>query len=482
VPFRPAAALRRRDAIWLASTAKQSPVSCCLLPVACSLLLFAALTTSPAAAQTPPPAQAPKEKAELQRGKIVTILHSPPDHVPSLGPRNAPVTIEFFANLGDGSASGAVHALLVKLLERHPRRLRILYRLVSGGEQSNPHLEAGLEAFAQGRFRQFLDAMYGDSLRSPRVADLTELAAAAGVQPERLEQALADGRHSAAVVANHFYRKRRRVRRSPPQLLINGVPYDRRPRTLDELEALYDEAYGRAIAVREQGVPADQVYARLLADVTAAQPEPVIGPGAVDGLGPGERPPPGLAPLLRTPLERGGHRRGPPGAAVTIVFLCNFQTRNCGETAATLDEIAAAYPDEVRIVFRHLFDATDRRQDRVATLHRAGLCADRQGRFWGFYDTVFRQARRGMPETEADDELIRELELDGKAFSRCLRARRTADQLTAELRSARAAGVRHTPSIVLGGRLYTGTKSFDELAALVDRELSPGVLGKIAPE
>jgi protein-disulfide isomerase len=453
------------------------------LPVACCLFLFAAVTTAPAFAQvTPPPAQAPKQKAELQRGKIVTVLHSPPDHVPSLGPRNAPVTIEFFANLGDGSASGAVHALLVKLLERHPRRLRILYRLVSGGEQSNPHLEAGLEAFAQGRFRQFLDAMYGDNLRSPRVADLTELAASAGVQPERLAQALEDGRHADAVVANHFYRKRRRVRRSPPQLLINGVPYERRPRTLDELEGLYDQAYGRATALREQGVPADQLYARLLADVTAAQPEPVIGPGAVDGLGPGERPQLGLAPLLGVPLERRGHRRGPPGAPVTIVFLCNFQTRNCGETAATLDEIAAAYPDEVRIVFRHLFDATDRRQDRVATLHRAGLCADRQGRFWGFYDMVFRQARRGMPETEAHDELIRELELDGRAFSRCLRARRTGEQLAAELRTARAAGAGHTPSIVLGGRLYTGTKSFDELAALVDRELSPGVLGKIAPE
>ncbi len=446
------------------------------MPVACLLSLVIASISAPAAAQPPP------KKAEAQRGRIVTVVHSPPDRVPSLGPRNAPVTIEFFANLGDGSASGAVHALLVKLLDRHPRRLRILYRLVSGGEQSNPHLEAGLEAFAQGRFRQFLDAMYGDSLRSPRVADLSELAASAGVQPERLEQALEDGRHADAVVANHFYRKRRRVRRSPPQLLINGVPYDRRPRTLDELEALYDEAYGRAMALRDQGVPADQLYARLLAHVTAAQPEPVVGPGAVDGLGPGERPPLGLAPLLRAPLERGGHRRGPPGAPVTIVFLCNFQTRNCGETAATLDEIAAAYPDEVRIVFRHLFDVTDRRQDRVRTLHRAALCTDRQGRFWGFYDTVFRQARRGMPDTEQDDELVRELELDGKAFSRCLRARRTGDMLAGELRTAWGAGVQHTPSIVVGGRLYSGTKSFDELAALVDRELSPGVLGRIAPE
>ncbi|HWM84708.1 MAG TPA: thioredoxin domain-containing protein [Kofleriaceae bacterium] len=432
-----------------------------------------ALAVQHAAAQKPEPAE---------RGKIVTVVHSPPDQVPSLGPRNAPVTIEFFANLGDGSASGLVHSLLTKLLERHPRRLRILYRLVSGGEQSNPHLEAALEAFAQGRFRQFVDAMYGEALRSPRVADLPAIAVKAGVQADRLEQALEDGRHAAAVVANHHYRKRRRVRRSPPQLLINGVPYDRRPRTLDELESLYDEAYARGIALRDQGVPADQVYERLLAQVTAEQPDPIVGPGAVDGLGPGERPPLGNPPLMAARLDRGGHHRGPDGAPITIVFLCNFQTRNCGETAAILDEITAAYPDEVRLVFRHFFDPSDPRQDGARSLHRAALCADQQARFWNFYELAFRQARRGVPETAADDELARELELDGRAFKRCLRSRRVKGLLEAERRRAARAGVRHTPSLVLGGRLFTGTKSFDELAALVDRELSPGVLGRIAPE
>jgi protein-disulfide isomerase len=414
------------------------------------------------------------------RGKIVTVVHSPPDHVPSLGPRNAPVTIEFFADLGDGSASGMVHSLLVKLLERHPRRLRIVYRLVTSG-QSNAHLEAAIEAFNQGRFREFVDTMYGDGMRSPRVADLPEVAARAGVEARRVEQALEDGRHTAAVVANGYYKKRRRVRRVPG-LLINGMPYDRRPRTVDELETLYDEALARAEVLREQGVPPDQVYRRLLDQVAAAQPEPIIGPGAVDGLGPGERPPLASPPLVRAPLDRAGHGRGPQAAPVTIVFLCNFQTRNCATTAGTLDEIAAAYPDEVRVVFRHLFDPTDRRQDQARTLHRASLCADQQGRFWAYYELAFRQAMRGSAEPVPEAEMARELEIDAAAYTRCMRSGRVRRILDGERRQARRAGVRHTPSLVVGGRLYTGTKSFDEVAALVDRELAPGVLGRIAPE
>ena len=51
-----------------------------------------------------------------------------------------------------------------------------------------------------------------------------------------------------------------------------------------------------------------------------------------------------------------------------------------------------------------------------------------------------------------------------------------------ERAAARRAGIRHTPSLVLGGRLYIGTKSFDELASLIDRELMPGVLGRISPD
>ncbi len=425
----------------------------------------------------PPAASGPARP----RDQIVTVVHSPPDQVPSLGPRNAPVTIEFFADLGDGSSSGVVHSLLLKLLERHPRRLRIVYRLVTSGEQSNAHIEAGLEAFVQGRFREFLDTMYGEALRSPRVADLPDVAARAGLDRARVEAALADGRHAAAVVGNHFYRKRKRIRRTPG-LLVSGVIHDRRPRSLDELEALYDEAYARATALRDQGVPPEQLYARLVADVAAAQPEPIIGAGAVDGLGPGERPPLPSPPLVTAALDRGGRSRGPRAAPVSIVFFCNLQTRNCGETAELLEQIGQAYPDEVRLVFRHLHDPTDRRQDRVRALYRAGRCAERQGRFWGFYDVATRAARQGAADSPPAAELIRELELDGRAFERCVAARRPDPGLDGERRLAVRAGVRFTPSVVIGGRLYTGTKSFDELAALVDRELAPGVLGRIAPE
>jgi len=443
------------------------------------LLTLAAL----AGAMVPPASAEPSPPAGKKSHQIVTVLHQPPASVPSLGSQTAPVTIEFFCNFGDGTKSAQVDRLLTQLYERHPRRLRILYRLVGSGKQSNMHLEAAQEAFVQGRFRQFIDALFPDRTRAPRASDVTEAARKAGVDAHRIEEALEDARHAEAILANHYYMKRRHLRR-PPGVVINGEPYDRgAPQSIDVLEALYDDAYAKSRQLLDEGVEPARLYQRLLEDVAAAQPDPIIGPGAVDGLEPGERPPEGPPRVVAVAPDSGGSRaRGPDDAPVPLVFFCNFQTRNCATFAETLEEIAAAYPDEVKLVFRHSYDPDDRRQSDARTLGAAAYCAEKQGRFWSYYELAFRQARQGQVPTDLTEEVAKALELDTAAFSRCLARRATRRAVEGERAAARRAGIRHTPSLVLGGRLYTGTKSFDELSSLIDRELMPGVLGRISPD
>lgn len=416
------------------------------------------------------------------RSQIVRVVHNPPAELPSIGPRHAPVTIEFFCNLGDGAQSGRVHQLLLELAERHPRRLRILYRLVTSNTQSNGHVEAGLEAFAQGRFRGFVDAMYGERFTSPRAGALAEIAERAGMDIRRLEQAQEDGRHADAIRANHYYGKRHRLRRSPPGVMINGVPLEKRPRSIDELEGHYDEAYRRGKELLDRGVEPPQLYRRLLEDALAERPDPLVGPGAVDGLRLGERPPVGPAPLIALPDAGEAASRGPASAPVPVVFFCNFQTKNCGEMARMLDELRAAYPDEVRLVFRPLFEPGERRQRHSRALHQAATCADQQHHFWSFYERVFRRAREGRLGEDSLEELVRTLDLDPVAFARCQSSAAVRRKVEQARKAARAAGVSHTPAVVIGGRLYTGTKSFGELSSLVDRQLVPGVLGRLAPD
>jgi protein-disulfide isomerase len=420
--------------------------------------------------------------AKKKSRQIVTVLHRPPASVPSLGSQAAPVTIEFFCNFGDGTKSAQVDRLLTQLYERHPRRLRILYRLVGSGKQSNMHLEAAQEAFVEGRFRQFIDALFPEPTRPPRASDVTDAARKAGVDARRIEEALEDARHAETILANHYYQKRRRLKRVPG-IVVNGEPYDRgAPKSIEELEALYDEAYAHSKQLLDDGVEPARLYGRLLEDVAAAQPDPIIGPGAVDGLEPGERMPDGPPRVVTIAPEAGARARGREDAPVPLVFYCNFQTRNCATFAETLEEIAAAYPDEVKLVFRHFYDPEDRRQAEARLLGAAGVCAEKQGRFWSYYELAFRLARQGQVPTYLIEDVGKALELDTEVFGRCLAQRPTHRAVEAERAAARRAGIRHTPSLVLGGRLYTGTKSFDELSALIDRELMPGVLGRISPD
>src|SRR5688500_13152309 len=165
---------------------------------ALGLFALCGALAAPAAAQ-PAPAKTSKKSRQ-----IVTVLHRPPAEVPSLGSQTAPVTIEFFANFGDGTKSAQVDRLLTQLYERHPRRLRVLYRLVGSGKQSNMHLEAAQEAFVQGRFRQFIDALFPDRTRAPRASEMADAAKKAGVDGKRIEEALENARHAESILANHY--------------------------------------------------------------------------------------------------------------------------------------------------------------------------------------------------------------------------------------------------------------------------------------
>lgn len=420
---------------------------------------------------------------ESPGGRIVTLEHRPRGEVPILGPRHAPVTIEFFCNFGDGIATARMYQQLVELSERHPQRLRIVFRMVGAGELSSAHLEAAQEAFVQGRFFEMIDEMYGERGRSPRRSQLAEIAERAGVDGRRLKRALLDGRHAQVARRNHFYRKRRFGNRSQrtASILVNGVPHVQ-VRSLDQLEELYDQAYAEAKDLLDGGEPLETLYQRVLEKRIAEREEPVIGPGAVDGLGPGSRPPKVWQPASRRASELTGdaRARGPEQAPVPVVFYCNFETRNCANMADKLADIAAAFPDEVRLIFRHSYDPEDRRQRAAEKLGRAALCADRQDRFWAFYDFTYREARRGRLGRLSFQDLADELELDAGRFERCLRRKSTTHQVRAHQQAVRAAGVEHTPSLVIGGRLYTGTKSFTEMAALIERELLPGLLDRLS--
>ena len=150
---------------------------------------------------------------------------------------------------------------------------------------------------------------------------------------------------------------------------------------------------------------------------------------------------------------------------VTIVEFSDFQCPFCGKFAQTLDELADAYPEDVRVVFKQ-FPLPMHPDAELGA--KAAIAAGEQGYFWAMHDRLF-ENRQAMKR----DDLIghaKALGLDTAKFEADLDSDATAHRLEREKREGRRLGVRGTPAFFVNGRQMAGAVDGAALKALVDEE------------
>lgn len=445
-----------------------------------------AATPSPGTDAAPAPAAMP-------RPEIATIRHHPLGPHPAIGPALAPVTIDFFANPGDRSTA-TLHRYLMSLHQRHPRRVRVIYRLVAAG-RAHDLAVATLEAFAQGRFQPFFDAAMARTDPPLSRESIVALCREVGVDPAKVEVAWASERYAETLYRNEGARKRRTD--AAPSVLFNGRDLGRATSmNLDKLEAHYRATYEHAQATLDRGVPLEHLYPVLVREHTAEQiakiPRDFLG--AVDGLSASALHDLDTAPrLVRQDIDVPGHVLGNADAPVTVRVYCNFLSANCAMLRTSLATLREEFPDEVRVIFHHMFpelppgtdaERTSAIQRDLVTVHRAALCADAQGAFWDFYKLVYQPRApqaRNADVREQMGALVASLPVDAARFQTCMTAAGGDEAVMDRVRAARRAGIVHTPTVVIGGRAYLGFKSSLDLRALVEEELLPGLLDQALP-
>lgn len=161
-----------------------------------------------------------------------------------------------------------------------------------------------------------------------------------------------------------------------------------------------------------------------------------------------------------------GPSLGPKNASVTIILFSDFQCPYCARLVPVLRQILAKYPDDVRLVYRHL---------PLITLHAhandaaaASVCADRQGQFWPLYDALFADQRQLSPA--AIRTTIVRLGLDAQAFDDCLAHGDPQNVVSIDAAMANDLGLSGTPVMFINGRLAAGTQSYEKLSAIVEEE------------
>jgi len=172
------------------------------------------------------------------------------------------------------------------------------------------------------------------------------------------------------------------------------------------------------------------------------------------------------APLKSKPIA--APVRGNPNAPVTIEEFSDFQCPFCGRAVPTLNKIIAAYPDKVKLVFRH-FPVLES-HPKAMLAHMATLAAGKQGRFWEMHDLVFENMRR-----VAYSDLLgyaRRLGLDLTAFEADLRNPDAEILIRNDFEEGLGRQVRATPTFFINGRKVEGALPYDRFKQEVDRAIA----------
>src|SRR6267142_2379317 len=188
------------------------------------------------------------------------------------------------------------------------------------------------------------------------------------------------------------------------------------------------------------------------------------GSGAGSEVAATKSPEAGDVERFRVPLD--GPSKGPATAKVNIVEFSDFQCPFCSRVVPTLEQIEKAYPNDVRIFFRHNPLPFHPNAPLAA---EAGVAADQQGKFWQMHDKMFANQQNILrPDLE---KYAGEIGLDVGKFKAALDSGAGKARVQQDLAAATQIGVQGTPNFYVNGRNVQGAQPFDEFKKVIDDEL-----------
>lgn len=156
--------------------------------------------------------------------------------------------------------------------------------------------------------------------------------------------------------------------------------------------------------------------------------------------------------------------KGPADAPITIVVFSDFQCPACKATLPVLEQSVTKHRPHVRLV--HKFYPL-KKHLRARAAAYAAAAAQKQGKYWEMEHLIFQNQ-----DALSDEDLERYAEkigLDMVRFRDDRAATATQELVDRDIEAGDAAGLSHTPFVLVNGRL------FDPAYFKYDRDLDPWI-------
>ncbi len=366
---------------------------------------------------------------------------------PSVGPEAAAVTIVEFADFECAFCRKA-HATIATLMQRHPGQIRWVMKhhpldfhplaVPAAVVALQVHRERGSEAYWGALQRMFVDERL-------QQATLDELIQSHQLDAEALARALSLGPNDPQLTADrdlamdlgaqgtpHFFINGRRVAGAQP---------------LSSFEAMVQEELAKVEALKPQQGAATP-YERLQ---RLASPPPGLERMAVEL-------PPADSPSM-----------GPLDAPVVVQMFSDFECGYCGRVMPTLEALRQRYPNEVRVVWRHLPLPFHRHARPAAAAALEVRSQKGDGAFWKMTNRLFGREGRDAEQLDAAtlSKYVAEFGADMARYDEAMRSGVHDAAIERDLALAEELGFSGTPTFVVGRYKLVGAQPLSRFERLV---------------
>lgn len=174
------------------------------------------------------------------------------------------------------------------------------------------------------------------------------------------------------------------------------------------------------------------------------------------------------APIKEGKDSQGRSWRGAESPKITIYEYSDFECPYCGKVQPAVEEVLRAYPDSVRLEFRH--NPLVEIHPRAMPSAIAAVCAEEQGKFWQMHDLFY--ANQQALEDADLEKYAGQAGLDVASFKKCIASDAAAAKVKVDMAEAAREGVLATPTFVIGKTIVRGAQPFPVFKSAIDSELA----------
>lgn len=402
-------------------------------------------------ADRPPPAKAdvPQKQEDSK-----TVWRVPIDGSAVRGKSTALVTLVMFGDFQCPFCAKVIPT--VEGLERkYGDKLRFVFKHnpLPFHQRAEPAAELAIEVRAQrgdAMFWKAFQLLFVDP-QHLQDADLEGRATSLGIDVARAMKAIAARKHAAIIARDQELADDVKAS-GTPHFFING----RRlvgAQPPEKFEALIDEEVEHAEKLLATGTPRARLYEALQKDAASSPPPERI--------------------LVPAPPRDAPGKGAKPGAKVVVQVFADFQCPFCKRVEPRLDELIAAYPGKVRVVFRH----------KPLPMHKqAGLAAEAaveayqqkgDAGFWAMAERLWEdQSDTGLSRPEIERKAAA-IGLDMAKLRNALDTGAHRAAVEAEAALADQLHITGTPSFAINDYYLGGAQPLSTFKKLVEKALGP---------